>query len=79
VVAVDDVVDVEVVVVVLVVVGVVVEDVGEVMVVGVDVGGGLKVVVAACWRQSFAASCAIVEAPWLRLLRSVGLTVTGRF
>lgn len=26
-----------------------------------------------------AASCAIVLAPWLRLLRSVGLIVTGRF
>jgi hypothetical protein len=29
------------------------------------------------WRQSLPASSAIVLAPWLRLLRSVGLIVTG--
>jgi hypothetical protein len=73
------VVDVEVVLDVLVVVGVLVEVV--VVVVGVLVAvvvvGGV-VVVAWCWRQSLAASRAIVAAPWVRLLRSVGLTVTGR-
>ena len=66
-----------VVLVVVVVVGVVVAVVVVGVVVEVVVGGDV-VVVAWCWRQSFAASCAIVTAPWLRLLRSVGLTVTGR-
>ncbi len=78
------VVEVEVVVVeVLEVVGDVVEDVVvEDVVVGVlvdDVVAGVGVVVAWCRRQSLAASCAIVEAPWLRLPRSVGLSVAGRF
>jgi hypothetical protein len=54
----------------------------EVVVDGVvvdDVVVGVEVVVAACWRHSLAASCAIVAAPWVKLFRSVGLTVTGRF
>ena len=33
---------------------------------------------AVCCRQSFRASLAIVLAPWVRLRRSVGLIVTGR-
>jgi len=78
VVAVVEVVDVEdVVVEVLVVVGVLV-DVVVVGVVVVVVVVGIDVVVAWCSRQSLAASSAIVAAPWLRLLRSVGFTVTGR-
>ena len=59
------------------VVGVVVEDV-EGVVLDEDVVVGIDVVVVTCWWQSFAASCAIVAAPSLRLLRSSGLTVTGR-
>jgi hypothetical protein len=39
---------------------------------------GVEAVDTACWRQSLPASWAIVPAPWLRLLRRVGLTVTGR-
>ena len=75
------VVEVEVVVVdVLDVVGVVVDvlDVVGVVVVVEDVVVGVDVVVVVCWRQSFAASWAIVTAPSLRLLRKVGLTVAGR-
>jgi hypothetical protein len=71
------------VVVEVVVVGVVV----DVLVVGVvvlvlvedDAVVGSDGVLAACWRQSRWASFAIVVAPWLRLLRKVGLIVTGRF
>jgi hypothetical protein len=65
-----------VVVVVVVVVGVVVVDVllEDDVVVGIDC-----VVVPACRRQSVCASFAIVTAPWLRLLRNVGLIEIGRF
>jgi hypothetical protein len=79
VVAVEDV--VEVVVVLVVVVGVVaeVEDVDGVEVVEDEVVVWVDVVVDVCWRHSSAASLAIVDAPWLRLLFSVGLTVAGRF
>jgi hypothetical protein len=38
---------------------------------------GVDTVVELCWRQSLAASCAIVAAPWVRFSRSVGLTVIG--
>ena len=67
------------VVVVGVVVEVVVVGVVVLVVVGVDVVVGTDGVLGACRRQSCWASCAIVAAPWLRLLRKVGLTVTGRF
>jgi hypothetical protein len=43
------------------------------LVVGVVAAGVLVV-----WWQSFCASSATVEAPWIRLLRSVALTVGGR-
>ena len=39
---------------------------------------GVDAVEEVCCRQSLRASSAIVLAPWLRLRRSVGLTVTGR-
>jgi hypothetical protein len=39
---------------------------------------GVEGVEVGCRWQSFWASCAIVPAAWLRLLRSVELTVTGR-
>ena len=73
-----EVVDVE---LVLVLVGVLVLD--DVLVdVGVEelVEGdvvGVEAVEEVCWRQSLRASSAIVLAPWLRLRRRVGLTVTG--
>ena len=75
VVAVLEVVEVELVVGVLVLVLVldVLVEVDEV-VVDEAVSGWVDVV---WWRQSFWASWAIVLAPWLRLLRSVGLIVTG--
>ena len=62
---------------VLVIVGVVVDVVVDGVLV-VDVVVEVEVVVASCWRHSVAASSAIVEAPWPKLRRSVGLTVTGR-
>jgi hypothetical protein len=77
VVAVLEVVEVEVVVVGVVEVVDVLVDV-DVEVVVVDkavVVGWLDVV---CWWQSLRARAAIVPAPWVRLLRSVELTVTGR-
>ncbi len=76
VVAVLEVVDVELVVGVLALVLVldVLVEVDEGVVDEVVVSGWVDVV---WWRQSFWASSAIVLAPWLRLLRSVGLTVTG--
>ncbi|HTU88405.1 MAG TPA: hypothetical protein VMF57_22690 [Solirubrobacteraceae bacterium] len=73
-----------VVVLVVVVVGVVVDvevlvevDVEVVLAVVDAVVVGVEAVVAACWRQSVWASCEIVLAAWLRLLRRVELTVTG--
>jgi hypothetical protein len=73
-------VEVEVVVVgVLDVVGVVVGMLDVVGVVVENVVVGVNVVVGSFWRQSLAASCAIVWAPWLKLVRSVGLIVAGRF
>ena len=39
---------------------------------------GVEAVEGVCSRQSLPASWAIVLAPWFRLVRSVGLTVTGR-
>ena len=69
-----DVVEVEVVVVgVVVLVDVLVEV--DVVVVDEDV---VVAWVEVVWWQSLRASSAIVLAPWLRLRRSVGLTVTGR-
>ena len=68
---------VEVVVVGVVVVVVVLVDV-DVDVLLVDVDVGVEAVEGVCWRQSSPASWAIVLAPWLRSLRRVGLTVTGR-
>jgi hypothetical protein len=67
------------VVVVGVVVEVVVDGVDVLVLVEDEVVVGSDGVLAACWRQSRWASFAIVTAPWLRLLRSVGLIVTGRF
>jgi hypothetical protein len=86
VVAVLDVVEVVVVVVgvvlvlVLVVVLAVVVELVEVEVLGLVVGDvvGVEAVVVAFWRHSRSASRAIVPAPWLKLLRRRGLTVTGR-
>ena len=75
---------VDVVVVEVVVVGVVVEVVvdGVLVLVLALVDGvvdGVDCVLAVCCRHSRRASFAIVVAPWLRLLRRVGLIVTGRF
>jgi hypothetical protein len=67
------------VVVVGVVVDVVVDGVVVLVLVEDDVVVGSDGVLAVCWRQSRWASCAIVTAPWLRLLRNVGLIVIGRF
>ena len=50
----------------------------DVVVVVVEVLVGVEAVDVVCWRQSLAASWAIVPAPWLRFRRSVGLIVTGR-
>jgi hypothetical protein len=63
---------------VLVLVEVLVDDVDVVLLLVDDVVvvDGVDVV---CRRQSFWASCAIVPAPWLRLLRSVELIVGERF
>ncbi|HTX11344.1 MAG TPA: hypothetical protein VME22_22170 [Solirubrobacteraceae bacterium] len=73
------VVDVDVVVGVVVEVAVLVDVEVEVevllVVVGVLAVVGVEVV---CWLQSRWASSAIVPAAWLRLLRRVELTVTGR-
>jgi hypothetical protein len=82
-VAVLDVVEVVVVVVgvvLLVVVLAVVVDLVEVEVLALVVGDvvGVEAVVVAFSRHSRSASRAIVPAPWLRLLRRRGLTVTGR-
>jgi hypothetical protein len=76
-VAVVDVLVVEVVVVGVVVVVVVLVDV-DVLVLVLEVVVGVDAVEAMCLRQSLPASSAIVLAPWLRLPRRVGLTVTGR-
>lgn len=76
-------------VVVVVVVLLVVVVVGVVVLVEVLVGVEVDVVLvlddvvgidgvdAVCWWQSLWASCAIVPAAWVRLLRSVELIVTG--
>jgi hypothetical protein len=50
----------------------------DVIVVEVEVVVGIEGVDAMCWWQSLMANRAIVLAPWLRLLRRVGLTVIGR-
>jgi hypothetical protein len=63
-------------VVVGVVVVVVVLDVVLALVDEVDVG--VEAVEAVCWWQFLPASSAIVLAPWVRSLRSVGLMFTGR-
>jgi hypothetical protein len=47
------------------------------VVVGVDALVGVEAVEEVRWTQSLTASRAIVLAPWLRLLRSVGFTVAG--
>jgi hypothetical protein len=76
VVAVLEVVEVELVVGVLVLV--LVEVLVEVDDVVVDEEVAVDGVELACWWHSLRASSAIVLAPWLRLLRSVELIVTGR-
>jgi hypothetical protein len=75
--------EVEVVELELVLVGVLVlddvlEDVLVDVLVDVDDGVLGAEVDGVCCRHSLAASSAIVLAPWARLLRRVGLTVTGR-
>jgi hypothetical protein len=76
VVAVLEVVDVDVVVVGVVVLVEVLVDV-EVVVVVDDELVGVEAVETVWCRQSLRASSAIVVAPWVRLLRSVELSVTG--
>jgi hypothetical protein len=78
VVALVEVVEVDVVVVGVVVLVEVLVDVDAEVVLGDVVLVGVDAVRVVCWWQSLAASWAIVLAPWLRFWRSVGLTVTGR-
>ena len=78
VVALVDVVEVDVVVVGVVVLVEVLVDVEVVVVLEDVVVVGVEAVWVVCCRQSLAASWAIVLAAWVRFRRSVGLTVTGR-
>jgi hypothetical protein len=64
---------------VVLVVVVVVVVLGAVVVVVVEEVVDVEVVGVVACRQSCCASWLTVDAPWLRLLRSVGLSVEGRF